>query len=142
MKTLAPQQLSLPVPDLLAAIAQQKELAQVQAACEELHRENQRLKEELVKVRQAGRDAPDEAYRRIHALQIQCDFLYELLRTPTSHSRAASRPEALAQRTWMHRELTTLLATIHPDKWSDHPAATELTKNVIELRQRLKEMAP
>ena len=35
-------------------------------------------------------------------------------------------------------ELRRLLAVCHPDKWQDHPVATELSKAVGELRERLK----
>jgi hypothetical protein len=95
------------------------------------------LQTKLDGARQAGRYALDMAYSRIETLQTQCDFLYDLLKTPTKPSSAASPPDEGALSAWMRQELTKLLTVCHPDKWHGNPAAEELTKHVIAIRQRM-----
>jgi hypothetical protein len=137
-KAHPPTQLELPgsLTDLLAV---REKLTRAKEGVNDLYEENRALKDELRAVRLAGRQALDTVYRRLDALQANNDFLYELLRTPTSPSHVASRPDALAHRTLVHHELTKLLSVVHPDKWQGSPVAEELTKAVLELRERLKE---
>lgn len=40
---------------------------------------------------------------------------------------------------WLEQELTRCLASIHPDKWHDHPAATEATKQIVGIRDRVRQ---
>jgi ssDNA-binding Zn-finger/Zn-ribbon topoisomerase 1 len=39
----------------------------------------------------------------------------------------------------LDRALRNLLGLIHPDRWKDHPLATELAKAVVDLRARARE---
>jgi hypothetical protein len=123
-----PEQLSLP--------GTSTEVTALKAYVTDLCDENRALKDELHAVRLAARQALDEAYRRIE----QWEWCYDTLRGASStQSSATLPPDALAQRTWMHRELTKLLAIAHPDKWSGSSVAEEVTKHIIDMRQRLQE---
>jgi len=39
----------------------------------------------------------------------------------------------------LDRDLRKLVAIVHPDRWQDHPLATELTKAVNALRAKLRD---
>lgn len=48
-------------------------------------------------------------------------------------------PTSSAERQMLVKDLTRLLAVCHPDRWQDSPVATEISKQLIAIRDRLKE---
>lgn len=50
-------------------------------------------------------------------------------------------PASSAERQMLGKMLTQLLTICHPDRWQDSPVATEITKHLIAVRDRLKEGA-
>jgi ssDNA-binding Zn-finger/Zn-ribbon topoisomerase 1 len=57
--------------------------------------------------------------------------LHELIDAQIAAERQQSAPEAL------HRELTRLIASCHPDKWGGSEVAKTLCQEVVKLRERL-----
>lgn len=141
----APEQLSLPgtlpVPptiedELESAVAyihtQRAEYAELQQQLREVGRQLREAKTE----RSAAITARLIAEGALQTAQITILLL---------ESRALDREEFWRQQTqtppvdqsWLLREMTRLLTLCHPDKWQGSPVAEELTKHVLEVRQRL-----
>jgi hypothetical protein len=125
------EQLLLPS-SLDEAVTLREELARGHARITDLEAENQRQQEELRIAGRAYWQDLDEAYRRLDTWR----KAYELLR---EHHQEQPAPPGAIERAWIERELTRLVAVTHPDKWAGSPAAEELTKQVLALRQRVQE---
>jgi ssDNA-binding Zn-finger/Zn-ribbon topoisomerase 1 len=65
--------------------------------------------------------------QQVQALRVQVERL-----TPAPLASSVERQILV-------KTLTHLLTVVHPDRWQDHPCATELTKHVNTLRNQLKE---
>jgi ssDNA-binding Zn-finger/Zn-ribbon topoisomerase 1 len=55
------------------------------------------------------------------------------------HAAEKGIPAHSVSRAALDRALKHLIAVAHPDRWADHPAATELSKLANDIRARVRE---
>ena len=65
------------------------------------------------------------------------DAVLHALGTRLAAAEARGHVPALSLHT-LEKDLKRLMAIVHPDKWRDHPLATEVAKHVNAIRASLK----
>lgn len=121
-----PTQLAFPAPTLLDVHDLQEQLAQAKSELAYV-KEMNRQHEVHISVLQESLAESREAQRRLQL---------DLIRARGEQLIQYSAGSGLAPR-WVEQDVLRLISLAHPDKWQDAPAATEITKELLALRDHL-----